>query len=256
MKLPSSFLEATYIHAQGIGRTTEQKLWEAGAENWAEFLSKSAEELPLTERQYEMLLPTIAESLTRLEQEDFSWFAQRLPQSEHWRAVPSFGHRIAFLDIETNGGMNPDDLTVVGLFDGRTMHQFIQGKNLDDLPEVLAESAIIVTFFGSGFDLPFLRRSFPKMPMPQLHVDLCHLLRRLGYKGGLKSIEAQMGISRSSSTTGLSGMDAVRLWYEYKRGRAASLETLLKYNEEDVKNMSDLLAEGYRRMSKSIIMGE
>ena len=51
-------------------------------------------------------------------------------------------------------------------------------------------------------------------------------------------------------------MDAVRLWYEYKRGRAASLETLLKYNEEDVKNMSDLLAEGYRRMSKSLIMGE
>ena len=142
MKLPSSFLEATYIHSQGIGRTTEQRLWDAGAENWTDFLSKSAEELPLTERQYAMLLPTVAESLTRLEQEDFSWFAQRLPQGEHWRAVPSFGHRIAFLDIETNGGMNPDDLTVVGLFDGRTMHQFIQGKNLDELPEAVLDCSL------------------------------------------------------------------------------------------------------------------
>ena len=256
MKLPSSFLEATYLHAQGIGRTTEQRLWEAGVETWADFMNRRKEDLPLSERQYETLAPIIEESISRLVDEDFAWFAQRLPQSEHWRAVPSFGHRLAFVDIETNGGMNASDLTVVGVFDGRTMHQFIQGVNLQDLPDVMGEAAMLVTFFGTGFDLPFLRRAFPKMPMPQLHVDLCHLLRRLGYRGGLKSIEAQMGISRSNSTAGLSGMDAVRLWAEYRRGREASLKTLLDYNAEDVINMSDLLAEGYRKMSRSILMAE
>ena len=51
-------------------------------------------------------------------------------------------------------------------------------------------------------------------------------------------------------------MDAVRLWAEYRRGREASLKTLLDYNAEDVINMSDLLAEGYRKMSRSLLMAE
>src|SRR5439155_24242701 len=127
---------------------------------------------------------------------------------------------------------------------------------LEQLPEALEDAALLVTFFGTGFDIPFLRRSFPEMPLPQMHVDLCHLLRRLGYRGGLKSIETQMGIRRSNATSGLSGWDAVRLWQEYQHGRDASLETLLAYNAEDVRNMSDLLSEGYRRRARRLKYGD
>ncbi len=250
---PPSFLEATFSHAQGIGMTTERRLWEAGARDWASYLSVPDTTWPLTSAQRSLLTPVIVESQQRLEAEDFEWFAKLLPPSEHWRAVPSFGHRLAFVDIETNGGMGPDDLTVVGVFDGRTMRQYVKGINLEQLPEALEEAAMLVTFFGSGFDLPFLRRSFPHMPMPQMHVDLCFLLKKLGLRGGLKSIEQQMGISRSNATTGLSGWDAVRLWNEYRSGRERSLEVLLEYNAEDVRNMSDLLAEGYRRMSRRVL---
>ena len=197
----------------------------------------------------------IAESVVRLQDEDFSWFAQRLPQADHWRAVPAFGHRLAFVDIETNGGMRPEDLTIVGIFDGYRMRQFVYGVDLDRVPEALDDAAILVTFFGTGFDLPFLRRAFPNMALPQLHVDLCYMLRKIGYRGGLKSIEHQMGIRRSNSTTGLSGWDAVRLWQEYQHGRAASLETLLAYNAEDVRNMSELLSEGYRLRSRHLLHG-
>jgi len=253
---PRSLLEATYIHCQGVGRMTEQKLWQAGADDWDTFLEAPAAHWPLSRMQRALLTPTIEESIQRLEEEDYAWFAERLPQAEHWRAVPAFGHRLAFVDIETNGGMDAGDLTMVGVFDGHTMHQFVQGQNLDQLPEVLQDAAILVTFFGTGFDLPFLRRAFPQMPMPQMHVDLCHLLKRLGYRGGLKSIEAQMGIRRSSATTGLSGWDAVRLWREYQRGNLRSLETLLAYNAEDVRNMSTLLVEGYRRMSNRLLSGD
>ena len=249
---PRSLLESTFLHAQGIGRTTELRLWEAGATDWNAYLARPDTEWPVSKARRALLTPTIQESKLRLEQEDAAWFAERLPASEHWRAVPAFGHRLAFIDIETNGGMDPTDLTVVGVYDGHSLRQYVKGHNLDQLPEALVDACMAVTFFGTGFDLPFLRRSFPQMPLPPLHVDLCFVLKRLGYRGGLKSIETQMGMHRSSATSGLSGWDAVRLWEEYRRGKTRSLEVLLAYNGEDVRNMSDLLAEAYRGMARQL----
>ena len=252
MSLPS-LLEATFSHAQGIGATTERRLWQAGARDWQSYLDVPDTRWPLSPAQRALLTPTVEESRVRLDAEDFAWFAKQLPASEHWRAVPAFGHRLAFVDIETNGGMDPNDLTVVGVFDGHTMRQFVKGVNLHEAPEALADAAMLVTFFGTGFDIPFLKRAFPQMPLPQMHVDLCYLLRKLGYRGGLKSIEAQLGLHRSNATTGLSGWDAVRLWNEFRAGRKQSLDVLLAYNAEDVRNMSDLLGEGYRRMARRLL---
>jgi uncharacterized protein YprB with RNaseH-like and TPR domain len=249
-----SLLEATYLHVPGIGRTTERRLWEAGARTWGDYLAVPDSRWPLSEARRSLMTPCIAESVVRLEAEDFLWFAERLPSGEHWRAVPAFGHRLAFVDIETNGGMRPEDLTVVGVYDGRTLKQFVQGMNLHELPAALSETALLVTFFGTGFDLPFLRRVYPDLALPQLHVDLGYLLKRVGYRGGLKRIEAQVGIQRSPATSGLSGWDAVRLWNEYRRGRQQSLEILLAYNAEDVRNMADLLALGYRRMARQLLL--
>ncbi len=252
-QLPA-LLEGTYIHAQGIGRVTEQRLWDSGARTWTQFLA-DPEAFPLTRSQRALLTPVVEESVVRLEAEDFGWFARLLPQSEHWRAVPSFGHRLLFLDIETNGGMNPDDLTVIGVHDGRRLQQYVRGRNLERFPEALEDAALLVTFYGTGFDLPFLKRAFPDLPFPQLHVDLCFMLKRIGLRGGLKKIEGQLGIQRSSATAGLSGWDAVRLWREYGAGRQRSLDILLEYNADDVRNMSDLLAEGYRRLVYRTLTG-
>jgi uncharacterized protein len=254
---PPSLLEATFIHAQSIGRTTEQKLWQAGAVDWDAYLARPDVEWPLSRAQRALLTPTIIESKDRLAEEDYAWFAERLPQSEHWRAVANFGHRLAFVDIETNGGMHPDDLTVVGIYDGWKLRQYVKGQNLTQVPEALADAAMLVTFFGTGFDIPFLRRSFPDPHLfsTKLHVDLCFLLKKLGYRGGLKSIEPRFGIQRSTSTYGLSGWDAVRLWHEYSGGRQKSLDTLLAYNAEDVRNMAILLSEGYRQMARQLDFG-
>jgi uncharacterized protein YprB with RNaseH-like and TPR domain len=142
---------------------------------------------------------------------------------------------------------------MVGVYDGWRMRQYVRGQNLEQFPEALEDAALLVTFFGTGFDLPFLRRAFPRVPLPQMHVDLCFLLKKLGYRGGLKSIETQFGIHRSPATSGLSGWDAVRLWREYRKGRKSSLETLLAYNAEDVRNMAVLLSEGYRRMAHRLL---
>src|SRR3972149_2982460 len=86
-----------------------------------------------------------------------------------------------------------DAVTGGGLYDGRE-RSYVKGVNLEDLPRALERPKVLVTFNGARFDLPFLRRAFPRMRLDQIHVDLLHPLRRLGYRGGLKAIARQGGI--------------------------------------------------------------
>ncbi len=240
-------LESTYIHCPGIGPKTERRFWARGARTWMDF-QVCRDSLCLSASQRLKVEPIVVESLARLAAEDYAWFAELLPPREHWRAYPAFRDRIAYLDIETTGGMEGDYVTLVGVYDGSSLHQFLRGRNLQDFPAFMQDRALIVTFFGSGFDLPFLRRTFG-MQFPQLHVDLCFLLKRLGYSGGLKQVERDLGIARSTRTSGLDGWDAVRLWWEWKRRETReALELLLEYNAEDVLNMERLLGIAYPLM--------
>ena len=84
-------------------------------------------------------------------------------------------------------------------------------------------------------------------------MDLCHTLKRLGYRGGLKKIEKQLGINRGEDTDGLNGMDAIRLWREYLRGNEASLDTLIAYNQEDVVNLERLAEIAYSKMERETL---
>ncbi|MHB0913442.1 MAG: ribonuclease H-like domain-containing protein [Armatimonadota bacterium] len=249
-------LTSTFIHVPGIGRTTERRIWELGVSDWDRFLEVHPE-LAVSDAKKALMVPVIGESVDRLAARDSAYFARMLPSGEHWRAVTAFP-RLAYLDIETTGCGHDDEITVIGLYDGVEMSSFIRGRNLDEFPEAVSRFETLVTFFGSGFDLPVIRRCFPGIPLPHLHVDLCFTLRKLGLGGGLKSIEGQLGISRRPGAEGLSGYDAVRLWHEYRRGSSEALDLLLLYNEEDVMNMKYLLsyacgelAEEYGPFSKN-----
>ena len=56
----------------------------------------------------------------------------------------------------------------------------------------------------------------------------------LGYRGGLKVIERQLGLARSTELQGLCGADAGRLWNRWRHRRdEEARETLLAYNEAD-----------------------
>ncbi len=239
----------TFLHAQGVGPVAERKLWDAGFFTWEAVLSAAPDALPLTVAQREILLPTLRDSQIALASGDFRYFARTLPHGDHWRAAPEFMDKIGFLDIETNGGHNADSITIIGVYDAFESDIFVKYKDLTDFPARAERVALWVTFFGTGFDVPFLRRRFPEMPFDQMHIDLCGLLRRLGYKGGLKRIEQTLGISRTPETDGLSGYDAVRLWRQWRRFKDKdALDLLIAYNKADIENLSLLLAFAYGRM--------
>lgn len=250
-------LKSTFIHVPGIGYSTERKIWEMGARNWEQYLN-CHNDLNLSAGKKSMILPIVEKSIEELEHGNDLYFAEMLPSKDHWRALEYFGGKgeIAYLDIETTGCGYEDDITVIGYYDGFEMRSFVKGINMDDFPSAISGARMLVTFFGSGFDLPFIRRRFPQLKLNQLHVDLCFLFRRIGHTGGLKHIENSFGICRTPETDGLSGMDAVYMWDQYLNGDEDALDRLLLYNKEDVMNMETLLGLGCTEMKKNFILSD
>ncbi len=238
-------LRQTFVHIPGVGYRTEARLWRAGIRSWDDF-SPAKRPGRLPSRLAHRIEEELDRSTDALRRGRHRYFARALPPRDHWRAWREFRGSVAFLDIETTGlSIGRDAVTVVGVYDGRRRRSFVQGIDLEDLPEALARTKLLVTFNGSRFDVPFLRKAFPRMALDPIHLDLLHALRRLGFHGGLKAIEADLGILRSEETSGLGGFDAVRLWQAYESGADDALDLLIRYNMEDVVHLEPLAELAY-----------
>ncbi len=247
-------LDHTFIHLPKIGPTTERRLWQAGVHTWDDFLS--APQLPRISPGRRLdLCRLLAESRRCLDQGDHTHFANRLAPAEHWRAYPQFRRRVAYLDIETTGLGPPHSVTVVGLYDGSRTRTYVAGDNLAQFAEDIQDYALLVTYNGATFDLPFLRYAFPGLQFHQMHVDLRYALGRLGLRGGLKRIEQRLGLQRNERIAGLDGWDAVRLWHEYQRGSEKSLALLIEYNSADIVNLETLMQAAYRGLRQQATGG-
>ena len=242
-------LRETFLHIDGVGRRREEILWRSGIRTWDD-VPRLGSGAGLPASVVHRIDSEVVRSDEALRRGRYRYFADALPAREHWRALPEFRGAVGYLDIETTGlSIGRDAVTVVGVYDGRRERSFVKGENLDELPATLDRMKILVTFNGGRFDLPFLRRAFPRMRLDQIHMDLLHGMHRLGYHGGLKRIEAQLGIERSEETAGLRGWDAVRLWEAHESGDEGALELLLQYNMEDVihlETLADLAYTGLR----------
>jgi uncharacterized protein YprB with RNaseH-like and TPR domain len=241
-------LRETFLHIPGVGYRTEERLWRSGIRTWDDF-SAARRPTRIGSRLARRIDEELGRSAEALRRGRHRYFASRLPPRDRWRAWKDFRRDAVYLDIETTGlSIGRSALTVVGVYDGRRTRSFVQGENLEDLPRALPRAKLLVTFNGSSFDVPFLRKAFPRLCLDQLHVDLVHPLRRLGFFGGLKSIEAETGISRSDETAALRGSDAVRLWHAYQAGNEEALELLLEYNRHDAANLEPLAEFAYEAL--------
>jgi uncharacterized protein YprB with RNaseH-like and TPR domain len=169
------------------------------------------------------------------------------------RAVKKF-NKICYVDIETTGlGRGDDYTTVIGLYDGSNVKSYIHGKNINDFLEEVSKYETVVTFNGTLFDLPFIRREFANVKLPPIHVDLRFVLASLEIKGGLKKIEEKFGLEREDDLKGLNGYDAVLLWKKYKKDNdEAALDKLVRYNAADIQNLKFLLNYAYDEKSKRL----
>ena len=237
-------LERTFLHLPGIGPAAERLIWDQGGHDWLAALDRPGEfKLPIVSDAE--LRSGVERSLKAREEGHHQFFVRGLGLREAWRAWPAFREKTVYLDIETDGGRSGDSITMIGLYDG-TFRCLVQGDDLGQFVDVISHYSMVVSFYGSGFDLPMIEKKFRGFRFDQLHFDLCPSLRRVGIRGGLKNIEREMGIARGDETDGLTGWDAVKLWRRYRQFRDESaLKTLVEYNREDVVNLERLAEIGY-----------
>ncbi len=244
-------LEQTFIHIPGIGRHTERDLWTNGIHNWDDADRFEKRFGRVGTRLQQKLDDYIPRSREAIKNKNASFFARLSALGEAWRIFPHFSDQCVYLDIETTGLSSVfDTITVVGLYDGRKYELFLDGDNLEDLPQALQKYSVMVTFNGSGFDLRFLKIAFPELVLPPVHIDLRWVTRKLGMKGGLKEIETSIGVSRPADVQEMSGFDATVLWAKYLRGDKHALKQLIQYNTEDVVHLKAIMELAYDRLSR------
>lgn len=237
----------TFCHIPGIGIRTERLFWNRGVHSWDDFGQVAATRLTMGHKRRRILAEHLDLSRIRLEQQDPHYFADLLPPDQHWRLFADFREQVAYLDIETTGMGSPFDvITTLALYDGKTVRWYVQGRNLEQFKADIQNYQVVVTYNGKCFDLPFIRSTL-KLRMDQVHIDLRYLLASLGYRGGLKGCERQLGIGRNE-LDGVDGFFAVLLWDEYRRHHnRQALETLLAYNILDAINLETLMVLAYNR---------
>ena len=241
-------LKHTFLHVPGVGPKTELKLWEKGIFCWEDYLENPGRS-GLSRGAKLNLDEFIESSLKAVKCSNVLFFEHLLSKREIWRIYPEFRDRSVFLDIETTGlGGQGDYITIIGLFNGRQIKTFIRGRNLEDFVTELGNYSVIVTYNGKCFDLPFIRSEFKDFKFTQAHIDLRYFLYRLGYAGGLKRVEANVGIQREKGLEDIDGYLATVLWRKYLAGDARALQALIRYNIEDVVNLKYLMEFGYNRI--------
>ena len=236
-------LTNTFCHVPGLGIETERRLWSAGLRSWDGF--GDGMDLPLTSTKLAALGRHLEASARHLAMGDARHFANCVPTDQHWRLYREFADAAAFLDIETTGLSGySDHITTAVVYDGRRIHHYVHGDNLEEFGRQIRDYRLLVSYNGKTFDVPFIRHSLG-LPMDQAHIDLRYVLASLGYRGGLKNCERQLGLNRGELTD-VDGFFAVLLWQEYKQsGDPRALETLLAYNTLDVLNLVRLMTMSY-----------
>ncbi|MFB6208128.1 MAG: ribonuclease H-like domain-containing protein [Candidatus Nanohaloarchaea archaeon] len=238
MKIQNSF-----ILAPGVGEKTEQKLWKSGVTHWDQLSDSDI-------RKKDSIQNFLEKARKNLEVGNSVFFGDKLPGNELWRLYRNFEDSANFFDIETTG-LSPEKnrVTTVSFHRDGESKTLVRGEDLtrENLERELHKSGMLVSFNGKRFDQPFLEKNLGvNIELP--HVDLMYLFKRLGYTGGLKSIEKQLGVDRELED--VDGREAVRLWKQYERNNDESaLDKLVRYNQYDARNLQELMEMVHRKLT-------
>ena len=242
-------LSSSFQLGPGLGCRSEQLLWQAGIVRWEDY-GRSA--VALSRPADARLRAAIPEARAAFAAGDAARLAELLPSAEHWRLYAAFAAGAAYLDIETSDdAVGACAISAVGILDRSGPRILLAGRDLERFPELARGWSLLVTFNGSSFDVPILRRAFPDWQPPRGHVDLRHVLRRLGHTGGLKTIERRLPLlhlTRPAHLAGLAGGNAGWLFLRGRAGDRAALRRFAEYNLYDVINLRTLMAHAYNAL--------
>ncbi len=239
-------IKESFVFLEKCSNAKEISFWKQGITNWQEFLGRE-KVIGIATAKKEFYNRKIREAQQALAEDDTTYFVGKLPAKEMWRLYPYFKNDCCFLDIETD---SYGRITVVGISNYYNTNTFVKGFNLEKnlLEKELAKYKLIVTFNGSSFDLPKLRKQLQlEVRMP--HIDLKPLCVKLDLKGGLKEVEKILNLKRPAHLYG----NPVELWKAFHAsGDREYLELLVDYNKEDIENLKGIMNVVYGKMREKI----
>jgi uncharacterized protein len=242
-------LSSSFQLGPGLGARREQLLWQAGVLRWEDYGQAS---VALSRSADAALRTAIPAARAAFAAGDVERLAELLPSAEHWRLYGAFAADTAYLDIETSDDeLGRCAISAIGILDRSGPRILLAGRDLERFPELARDWSLLVTFNGSSFDVPILRRAFPDWQPPRGQIDLRHVLRRLGHTGGLKTIERRMPLLHLARPAHLDGLDGGHAGWLFLRGRAgdrAALRRFAEYNLYDAINLRTLMAHAYNAL--------
>jgi len=240
----------SFIFIPKIGKKTETGLWKRDILTWDD-LAREMGSVYREKRRQDLIMKYLSDAEMALATQDIGFFARHLPENEHWRLYREYRKKTVFLDIETTG-LSPyyDAITVIGCHDSNGTRIFLKDTNMDAFEDYLAKFSVIVTFNGKVFDVPFIRKFFPEISVPPVHIDLRYLLKSIGFSGPLKKIERAVGLVRDESIREIDGRQAVVLWNRFVRGDDQAIQDLVRYNIADTTGLRNLMDFCYARKLK------
>lgn len=243
-------LERTFQVVKGVGPWRERDLWARGVDGWPAYRAQLASGPVLGGKLDALVSERIGLAEQAFRDRNWAALAGLVPSREHWRIAAQLTDELAYLDLEADDAGEP---TIIGVKDRQGVASFRRDTGFEGAEERLASSWGWVTFNGGAYDVPVLRRKFPQLPRPAIHVDLRFLARRARLPGGLKDVERTIGIGRPRHLEGLKGLDAIRLWREWTINRElAALRILVEYNLYDAINLHTLLEVCVQRIGDEL----
>ena len=225
----------SFIFLERISKKKEQNIWQQGIKDWSDFL-KAKKVKGISKRKKHYYNRKIEEAQQAIFDNNPSYFINKLPKIEMWRLYKLFQEDCCFLDIEVN---SRGKIILIGISNGYNTNFFVKGVNLVKkiLEKELSKYKIIITFNGSSFDLPKIKKQF-KIKINQPHIDLKPLCINHNLLGGLKEVEKQLNLRRPSHLKG----NPVDLWKAFHAsGDKEYLDLLLDYNREDCENLQAVI---------------
>ncbi len=227
-------IDECFLHIPGIGEKTSARLKDLGFTSWQQCVDNPGL-LPFNGNKRKNFIRGIEDSQKALEESDIEYLVDAYPIKEHWRILAEFFPEATWFDIETTGiSWYDNHATVISAYREGKLLDFRYGENLDDFLELVDRSRLLVSFNGSGYDIPFLEQTYhiPSLNCP--HVDLRWISYHMGYRGGLKAIEKSVGIRRPDEVAGVDGLDAIDLFYRWQEGNSEAGRRLMAYCRADV----------------------